>query len=317
MAVLVGWLGPALPSAGAASATAEPPPVNAVATISKSEVTIGESFTVEVTVSAPAGSFLTFPPEIVTDDYELQPVAVAGQGAPASPEPKSAFSRRYQGFVYQLGEAKVAPIVVKVRLPDGTEADAATGPLALKVKSLLPKDAEQQKLADIKSPLALDVGAPFWVAVGASVLFLVALVAYLVRRKRPARAEVPGPAVDPATEARSALAALAGSGVLAGGDYRAYYIALTAIAKRYFERRLEAPVVEMTTAETVAFLRQSEKAAGLAIPVRDLANAADQIKFAKGVGQDREAERHLEAVRGMIMVLEERLAPPPAPAKVA
>lgn len=308
---------PAAPGVAAPAATAaEPAPVNAVATISKSEVTIGEPFTVEVTVSAPPGSTLTFPAEIVTDEYELHP-ATETPSAGSSPEPRSAFVRRYEGSVYQLGEAKVAPLVVKVRLPNGTAAEAATGSLALKVKSLLPKDADEQKLADIRAPMALEVGPPFWVAVGVGVLSLVAVGAYLLRRKRPARAEAPAPVVDPATEARAALQALAASGVLAGGDYRAYYIALTAIAKRYLERRLGAPVVEMTTAETVAFLRQSEKASGLATPVRDLANAADQIKFAKGVGRDREALRHLEAVQGMITVLEERFAPPPVPAKVA
>jgi hypothetical protein len=306
---------PAAPPASVDPA-AEPAPVNAVATISKSEVTIGEPFTVEVTVGAPAGSTLTFPAEVVTDDYELHPAA-EDASAGASPEPKSAFARRYQGSVYQLGEAKVEPIVVKVRLPDGTHAEATTGSLALKVKSLLPKDADEQKLADIRAPLALEAGAPFWIAVAVGVLLLLALAAFLLRRKRPARPEPTAPVVDPATEARTALQALATSGILTGGDYRAYYIALTAIAKRYLERRLGAPVVEMTTAETVAFLRESEKASGLATPMRDLANAADQIKFAKGVGQDREAQRHLEAVQGMVTVLEDRFAPPPAPAKVA
>ena len=57
----------------------------------------------------------------------------------------------------------------------------------------------------------------------------------------------------------------------ARGDGRGYYIALSAIAKRYLERRLGAPVVEMTTAEMLAFLRESTPATALGGPMRDVA----------------------------------------------
>ena len=43
--------------------------------------------------------------------------------------------------------------------------------------------------------------------------------------------------------------------------------------------------------------------------MRDLANAADQIKFARGAGLHAEAERHLDAVREMIRTLEDAFAP--------
>ena len=43
--------------------------------------------------------------------------------------------------------------------------------------------------------------------------------------------------------------------------------------------------------------------------VRDLAEAADRIKFAKGQGLAQEAERHLAAVRALIPALEARLRP--------
>ena len=57
-------------------------------------------------------------------------------------------------------------------------------------------------------------------------------------------------------EALAALTALAASGLVEARAFRELYIRLTAIAKRYLERRLDAPVLEMTTAETVAFLRE-------------------------------------------------------------
>ena len=45
--------------------------------------------------------------------------------------------------------------------------------------------------------------------------------------------------------------------------------------------------------------------------MRDLANAADQIKFARGAGLQAEAERHTEAVREMIRATEQAFAPAP------
>ena len=110
-------------------------------------------------------------------------------------------------------------------------------------------------------------------------------------------------------EALRALDALAASGLLSRGEYRPFYIQLTAVAKRYLERRLGAPVLEMTTAETLAFLRGHAHGGDLLPVVRDLAEAADRIKFAKGQGLAQEAERHLAAVRALVPALEARLRP--------
>jgi hypothetical protein len=214
--------------------------------------------------------------------------------------------------VYQLGEATIPPLAVKYRRPDGVEGEVRTEPLILKVGTRLPKDAAQQKLADIHGPLSLAIGPAFWIAVAALALIAVALILWLVRRRRkPAPGIVAAPAQTADAEALQALIALAASDILARRDYRGYYIALTTIAKRYLERRLDAPVLEMTTAEMVAFLRHTEKAADLVTPMRDLAGAADQIKFARGAGLAAEAERHMSAVRAMVEALEARFAPPP------
>ena len=81
------------------------------------------------------------------------------------------------------------------------------------------------------------------------------------------------------------------------------------MAKRYLERRLGAPVLEMTTAETLAFLRGHPHGGDLLPVMRDVAEAADRIKFAKGQGLSQEAERHLAAVRALVPALEARLRP--------
>jgi hypothetical protein len=296
-------------SVGAPSATHGP--VRVEASVTKAEAALGERFVVEVKASGPAGTTFTFPAVVITEGAELRalPPDVAAGGAPPPARPGV---QLYEAALFELTDAKVPPVVVRYRGPDGISGEAATEPVSVKIVSRLPKDADPQKIIDIRGPVSLTIGRVFWVALGLLVAVLAGLMIWLVRRRRVvASPAMPiAPPLSPADEARAALAALAASGLMACGDYRGFYIALTAIAKRYLERRLGAPVLEMTTAEMVAFLRDAPLARGLVTPMRDLANAADRIKFARGAGLQAEAERHTEAVRSMIQSLEASLAPP-------
>lgn len=287
-----------------------PAPVSVVATASKAEVTVGETFTVEVKATGPAGTEFTFAGEAEGDAFALRTPA---------PDPKAAAplepgTQRYEAAVYALGDATVPPIPVRYRLPDGTSGETSSLPIAVKVVSLLPKDPREQKLADIRPPEPVSIGRAFWFALGSALVLLAALATWIVRRRRrPEPGVAPAvPALAPDAEALRTLDALLASGRLARGELRPFYIELTTIAKRYLERRLAAPVLEMTTAETLAFLRAHPHGSDLVGVVREVAESADRIKFAKGRGLVEEAERHLAAVRALVGALEARLAPPPA-----
>jgi hypothetical protein len=294
-------LAPPLPPAGE--------PVQVTATADKPEVTVGETFTLEVKASGPEGTAYTFPADASTDVFELRTPA-ATPAAPAPALPPSV--HRYVGEVFALGHAEIPPIPVRYRLPNGTSGEAHTAPVTVRVVSILPK-GEEPKLADVRPPVAVGVGRAFWIALGVAGALLAVLVVWLLRRRRRLKPveEAPAPPVPPDVEALHALDALAARGLLARGELRPFYIALTTVAKRYLERRLAAPVLEMTTAETLAFLRVHPRGDGLHPTVRDLAEAADRIKFGRGQGVAAEAERHLGAVRGLVQAFEASLAPPP------
>jgi hypothetical protein len=302
----------AAPPPPAAATLPTPSPVSVVATASKTGVTVGEAFTIELKATGPAGTTFTFPGEAVTDAFELH-AREAGPGAAGSPAPEPG-TARYEAAVYALGDAAVPPIPVRYRLADGAEGEASSEAVPLKVASLLPKDPQSQKLADVRGPAPVSIGRAFWVALGVALALAAAFVAWLVRRRR--RKEAPPavavPELSPDAEALRALDALAASRLLPRGEYRAFYIQLAAIAKRYLERRTGAPVLEMTTAETLAFLRAHAHGGELLPVMRDVAEAADRIKFAKGQGLSQEAERHLAAVRALVPALEARLRPSPA-----
>jgi hypothetical protein len=278
----------------------------AVATASRAEVSVGDTFTVTVRVTGPAGAEYTFPPEAADEAFELR-------SEPSASNPPPPGTHRYRAAVFAVGEATVPPIPVRYRLPDGTTGEIRTAPIPLRVVSLLPKDKEEQKLADVRGPVRLGVGRAFWVGLGVAVLSIAALAWWLVSRRRT-RAPAPvaaAPAIPPDQDARRALDALWASGRLSRGEYRPFYIELTAIAKRYLERRLDAPIVEMTTAEMLAHLRSRPEGADLISTMRDLSGAADTIKFARGSALVEEAERHWTAVGALIATLEARLRPAP------
>jgi hypothetical protein len=318
----VAWGGRAAAGAALAAVLAAAPGFaaeapSASARASESEVTVGETFLVEVKASGPAGTTFEFPRETAQETFELRtpPPPADPKAAPPPPPPGTYV---YQAAVFATGDAQIPPIPVHYRLADGTTGEIATAPIPLRVMSLLPKEKSDQKLADVRGPVGVPLGRAFWVGVALLALLLGALVWWIARRKRR---EVPAlvkaePSTPPEDEARRALDALAASGRLARAEYRPFYIDLTAIAKRYLERRLGAPIVEMTTAEMLAHLKSDARGADLAPTLRDLSGAADQIKFARGRGLVEEAERHLAATRALIDTLETRLkAPAPAPAE--
>jgi hypothetical protein len=300
--------------AAAGAAGAEEP--KATASASKTEVAIGQRFTVDVSVRGPEGAVYTFPPEPGNEQVELR---TWRPPAATPPSPLPAGTHRYDAEVFAVGEAEVPAITVGYRLADGTEGQVPTKPVALRVLSVLPKDPKEQKLADVRGPVGLDVGVAFWAALALALAALAGL-AWWWRRRRPradARVLPAAPPAAPDAEALAALDRLAASRLSERGDYRAFYITLAAILKLYLERRLGAPVVEMTTAEMIAFLRETPHHNELVPTMRDLSGAADQVKFARGEGQAEEAERHLAAARGLVQSLEARRREAEAAARAA
>ncbi len=298
----------------AATAQAQP---SLSAKASKTRLTVGERFQVEVRATGPRGTTWTFPPEAGDEKVDLR----VSSGLASTNATSGHDGRRYQAAVFAADEVSVPSVTVRYRLPDGSEGELQTDPIPLHIVSVLPQDPQERKLADIRGPLGLSVGRAFYLALAtATILTLVlsgtALWALWRRRRRSA----PPPAVvqPPDLEALSALNALLAASLLGRDTLRPFYIALSGIAKRYLERRLEAPVLEMTTTEMVAFLREHPLADPFADALRDLATAADQVKFAQGTGLRQEAERHLGAVREVVAALEARLRPrPEAQEKVA
>ena len=187
----------------------------------------------------------------------------ARDAEPPSPDPDASLApvpreARYEARVFALGEAALPPLTVRYRLPDGTAARRPPRPSRARAP-LLPKDPQEQTLADIRAPCGSPSRRAFWIALALAGRRGALAFWHLARARagsgagarrapsRPCRRRGGAPALD----------ALAGLRRARPRRRRGYYIALTAIAKRYLERRLDAPILEMTTAEMLAHLRDA------------------------------------------------------------
>ena len=181
---------------------------------SKTEVTVGETFTVALELAGPEGTVWRVPDRSGDGAVELR-LRKALPAASSGPDAQETDSHVYEAAAFAVGEAEVPAISVGFRLPDGTEGELATEPIGLRIVSVLPKDPEEQKLVDIRDPLAVSIGRAFWVGLAAVVLVVGALAVWLIRRRRraPVVDAAPEPPIPPDAEALEALDRLAKAGL--------------------------------------------------------------------------------------------------------
>jgi hypothetical protein len=134
---------------------------------------------------------------------------------------------------------------------------------------------------DIKPALAMghDLRWLYWALATLVLLALAALVWRQWRKRtRPAATDrTTPPPLPPDTEALKQLDALAADG---GLDPKQLYFRLSAIVRRYIERRFSIPAAEMTTEELLPRMDRLPVAPELAQTLKSFCRAADPIKFA-------------------------------------
>lgn len=187
----------------------------------------------------------------------------------------------------------------------------------LSVASRLPKNATPESLPPKDDrPVRLPSVSPFfWAGIAACLLLFALALWWRIRRKRRATAAVPAVPPRPAgEELLDALALLAKEADSLGADLRDFYSRLTHAVKRYLEQRLDEPILEWTTFETVRRLREKGFELPREVAFADLLSAADLVKFGKGRSTRDDARLHLSRARLLHDHVEARLTPPPAAA---
>jgi len=303
-------------------------------TADRTEVSIGDPVTVTYSVRLPSGSSLRLdtlvtpePPEGARPPggavLEFEPPKAATAGEAADGEGKVLWTQKVTFMPFMAGTVVApGPYFTVEKKP----ASGEPGPpqvlrapsVTLRVASRLPTDAKPETLSP-KDDRPVRLPGPsllFWAGIAAlALLFLAALWWRILRKRRAKGAVAEGPPpVPPGEELLAALEALAREADGLGADPRGFYAELTHAVKRYLERRLDEPVLEWTSFETVRRLREKGIELPKEIGFPDLLSAADVVKFGRGRSTRDAALSHLGRARLLHDSLEARLSPPPAAA---
>jgi LPXTG-motif cell wall-anchored protein len=153
---------------------------------------------------------------------------------------------------------------------------------------------------DIKPLLSMgpDLQWLYWALAALGLAGLALLAWYLWRRRKKPVPSIPAPPpAAPHIEAIRALDALAAQTDISG---KPYYFALSAILRRYLERRYGFPAVEMTTEELLPRLDGLPLDADLAPALKAFCRAADPIKFAGADAARSQMNDHMAMARSFV-----------------
>ena len=267
-----------------------PPTINV--RVSSTNVALGERFRVTLEAQGADGLRFDFPKQVHDGAVEMV----------AATQPSSRPNEiAYETQLFALGdEARIPELEIRYVGRDGSSGVVRTAAIPLNVITTLDPKEENPVPADYAPPMPVLVSRIFWVAGAALAVLALALLFVIARRLRFPRRPVDPvvtPALSPEEEAFARLDRVASS--LGQLDPRAFYIEIIQTLKAYLERRLEAPVLEMTSTESLAFVKAHAWTAPLSAGVRDLVTSADLVKFG-GASDVSNAERQIQLVRDVV-----------------
>ncbi len=244
--------------------------------------TVGDVFTAEVRIEAPAGVALVLPGEDADlGDAEVRGLAVEDE---ALDDGSRRVALRYEFTLWEVGERTVTAPAIAWRTGDGEVRQAERPEATVTIRSVLPEDAED--IQDIRGPREIPLRWYHYLLAVLPLLLFVALIVGTVARLRRRRAGEEGepepPPLPPCDEAMRALDELAADDLPAQGQIEEHYVRLSWIVRHYLERRWRLPALEETTGMLAGTMRGSGLVAEeTAAAIVALLRRADLAKFAK------------------------------------
>ncbi len=240
-------------------------------------------------------------PRAFLKDFELRntkkPVIQSDEG-----KKKTIF--QYEITTFSTGKKTIGPLQVAYTDAKGETHEAQADALTVAVESVLPKDAKNLQIKDIKPPI--DVKYPTWYYVlGALIaIVLIALIYLLVRyiRQRIRKKKLQEAEVHKTPEeiADERLKALLNSSLLRERRIKEYYVELSDIVRQYIEGRYEIDALDRTTFELYRELKSSIITPNLVSKIKELLSLCDLVKFARLIPELHTIQGDYDETRGII-----------------
>jgi hypothetical protein len=280
---------------------------------SKTEIQVGETLDLEITVRHPVGQEF-----LIATGGNLEPFELVERvdAEPTSPVEDHVTLRL---AAYRLpGDLTVPAIKVEYRNESGELASLETETIPVTLVTSLTPDVTD--IHDIKPPIA-DIPIPWewgwlWWLSGVLAAAAIAYLLYKVyrrftrKRSESMAAPPPRPLLPPEVEAEAALRRLAEAGWLKKGEVRRFYIELAEIMKRYAGRRYGVPFLERTTPEIQKDLRRAGIPREAQNQLDRILVTADVVKFARVIPPEEASNRMIPESFRFIQETKPAPAPP-------
>lgn len=267
---------------------------------------------VELTVTLtdlPRGAEIIYP--------QLPDSGIVTALSPPRPLEREGLSRtvRYRVVGWALGDLQVTLDDIIVVTP-AAELRVPGPTTVIHVRSTLPEGADPDTLA--WRPASGVVG-PNWslgekaAAVLLALAILAAVVAYARRRAAPTPVPVP-PARPPHQRALEALERLEASGLLAAGEFKAFYSEIAEVLRRFLVETDARWGLDLTTMELLPTVANGGVGGKRLAWLGGILSAADMVKFARKDTTRQRAARLLDSARLWIREFQRLPAIAPGPA---
>lgn len=207
---------------------------------------------------------------------------------------------------YTVGPHEIPALDVGYINASGDTGRVATNRLRGTVQSVI-KTGEEKALKDVKPPVDLAAGLPWWAWL-LIFLALAGVLAYILYRRRKRRPKAAPEAPPKPIDELEAFDQIAAMGLLAKGEYKQHYSLVSDAVRRYIERRYRIEAMEQTTWEIAAGMRQSRVAPVTIAAFEEFLSACDLVKFAKYIPPMEEMEGLVDRAKGIVratMVVQE------------
>ncbi len=243
---------------------------------------------------------------------------------------KVVVSRRYTLEPFLSGEYKIPPMTVKFRqetpetpaendktasvTPDKGDGDGdgearewhkvETEEVTVTVTSLLPKDYEQLDIRPIAPPVSMPKQARLYLylGIGGGALLLVALAVGLYWYFRRSSLEDIAARTPPDEAAFDALEKLVADQLIEQGKFKAFFVRIADILRRYIENRFGLHAPERTTEEFLEELKGSKALNSTHKKMlREFLGHCDMVKFAEYRPSSDEIQRAFDLCKQFIL----------------
>lgn len=286
----------------AAAQSGQPGGQSGTATLNapEGELTVGDPIALTLSVTHPADHHVIAPElEASWGDFTIQNIAAPqttdnGDGTATT-------NTVIDARLFAPGAFTTLPLTVKIADGAGQVVDLVAQPISVEIGSVLIEG--DTELRDIKPQVQLPyVNLIPWIIAGLVLAVVVLVVVLLVRRSRARRALA---AIDnrlPHEVALDELARIEGLRLPEQARFKEHYTLTSDCLRLYMERSVKVPMLERTTAEIEAELRETSLPQSVTSQYVSFLDVSDLVKFAKFKPDASSAYGLLETARQIVII---------------